>query len=208
MSLDFPLPLLLISRSPTTQGRSMQIAVGITVMLVLTTVFVLLGLAEANHMLVFGLLLAVFSALVIIGLAATAKIQAMRATFVPTPAIAENKSSTFTNTTALQHYASPEHRELASLRQDLRALQDEHASTAFQLASLKTHMRLCFDNIRYHEEITLPRALAGQAGAIIIAALLTLVGTALCALPDSAYLLAKTVNACLETSWQSIVRGD
>lgn len=175
----------------------MQIAVGITDMLVLTTVFVLLGLAEAINMLVFGLLLAVFSALVIIGLAATAKIQAMRATFVPTPAIAENKSSSFTNTTALQHYATPEHRELASLRQDLRALQDEHASTAFHLASLKTHMRLCFDNIRYHEEITLPRALAGQAGAIIIAALLT-VGTAFCALPDSAYLLAKTVNACLE----------
>ncbi len=152
-------------------------------------------------MLSFGLLLAVFSGLVTIALAATAKIQALRAAFEPTPAVAENKSYTFTNTTALHNYPSTEHRELTSLRQDIRALQDQQASAAFELATLKNHMRMCFDNIRYHEEITLPRAFAGQAGAIVIATLLTLVGTALCALPDPAYQMAKAVNAWLAACW-------
>lgn len=78
----------------------------------------------------------------------------------------------------MHHYPSEELRELASLRQELRTLQDLHG-TAFETAALKTHMRLCFDNIRYHEQITLPDALAGQAGAFIVATLMTLVGTAL-----------------------------
>lgn len=184
----------------------MKIVLGMTVLVVsFAVIFALLGGAEANHMLVFGLLLAVFSGLVTIALAATAKIQAMRASFELTPALTENKSYSFSNTTALQNFPSEEHRELASLRQDLRALQDLYVSAAFELASLKTHMRLCFDHVRYHEKITLPRALAGQAGAIIIAALLTLVGTALCALPDKAYLLAETINIWFAAGWQSII---
>lgn len=60
---------------------------------------------------------------------------------------------------------------------------------------LKTHMRLCFDNIRYYEEITLSCALAGQIGTVIVATMLTLIGSALCAFPDGAYMLAKAVNA-------------
>ncbi|WP_447800909.1 hypothetical protein [Pseudomonas kilonensis] len=185
----------------------MKTAFGLTMMMVLVvTIFTLLGLTETNYMLVFGLLLAVFSGLVTIALAAMSKIQALSTTFEPTPVIAENKSYTFINTTALQNYSSAEHREMASLRQDLHALQGQHASTALQLAVLKNHMRLSFDNIRYHEEITLPRALSGQAGAIIIATLLTLVGTALCALPDPAYLLAKAVNTWFSASWQSVAQ--
>jgi len=176
----------------------MKTMIGMTVVMVLVVaIFTLLGLAEANHMLIFGLLLAMFSGLVTIALASAAKAQSLRATFEPTAAVAEYKSSTFTNITGLHNYPSPEHRELASLRQDLRALQDDHARTSYELGTLKIHMRLCFDNIRYHEEITLPRALAGQAGAIILATLLTLVGTALCALPDDAFLLAKACSAWL-----------
>jgi hypothetical protein len=155
-------------------------------------------------MLVFGLLLAVISGLVSIALAATAKIQALHATFEPTPAVVQNKSHSFSNSTAMHHYPSEEHRELASLRQDLRALQDLHRSAEFEIAALKTHMRLCFDSIRYHEQITLPQALAGQAGAIIIAILLTLVGTALSALPDTAYGLAKAANALIVGGWQHV----
>jgi hypothetical protein len=174
----------------------MKTMIGMTVVMVLVlAIFTLLGLAEANHMLIFGLLLAMFSGLFTIALAAAAKIQSLRATFEPTAAMAEYKSSTFTNITGLHNYSSPEHRELASLRQDLRALQDDHAKISYELGTLKTHMRLCFDNIRHHEQITLPRALAGQAGAIILATMLTLVGTALCALPDHAFLLAKACSA-------------
>lgn len=153
-------------------------------------------------MLVFGLLLAVFFGLFTIALAAMSKIQALNATFEPTPAIAASKLHSVTNTTALQSYPSGEHRELASLRQDLRASQDQQSNVAFELGTLKTHMRLCFDNIRYHEEITLPCVLAGQAGAIIIATLLTLVGTTLCALPDPAYQMAQTVSAWFAACWQ------
>ncbi|MFT2185253.1 hypothetical protein [Pseudomonas putida] len=107
-------------------------------------------------MLVFGLLLAVFSALVIIALAATAKIQAMRATFVPTPAIAENKSSTFTNITPCSTMQPP---SIENYRVSASLPENPHAPV-----------------LRQH---SLPRgnyparALAGQAGAIIIAALLT-----------------------------------
>ena len=169
-------------------------------------IYTALGLAENNYMLGFGLFLAVLSGLVTIALAATAKIQAVRAIFVPTPAIVENKSFSFSNTTAIQNYPSEEHRELASLRQDLRALQDKHESAAFELATLKAHMRICFDNIRYHEEITLPYALAGQIGTMIVATMLTLVGTALCAFPDCAYMLAKAVNALFFTGWQYVGR--
>ncbi|WP_110949220.1 hypothetical protein [Pseudomonas bohemica] len=170
----------------------MKTMIGMTIVMALVVaIFTLLGLAEANHMLIFGLLLAMFSGLVTIALAAAAKVQSLRATFEPTAAVAEYKSSTFTNITGLHNYPSPELRELASLRQDVRALQEAHSRATAELAILKTHMRLCFDNIRYHGEITLPRALADQTGAIIIATLLTLVGTALSALPDDAYLLAK-----------------
>jgi hypothetical protein len=172
------------------------------IVVLVAVIFTALGLAEKNYMLGFGLFLAVLSGLVTIALAATAKIQAIRAIFVPTPPVVENKSFSFSNTTAIQNYRSEEHRELASLRQDLRALQDKHDRAAFELTALKTHMRLCFDNIRYHEEITLPYALAGQVGALIIATMLTLVGTALCAFPDSAYMLAKAVNALFFTGWQ------
>ncbi|MFL1553523.1 hypothetical protein ACI77J_12565 [Pseudomonas sp. O64] len=174
------------------------------IVMLVAAIFTALGLAENNYMLGFGLFLAVLSGLVTIALAATAKIQAVRAIFVPTPAVVENKSFSFSNTTAIQNYPSDEHRELASLRQDLRALQDKHDSAAFELATLKTHMRLCFDNIRYHEEITLPYALAGQVGTLIVATMLTLVGTALCAFPDCAYMLAKAVNALFFTGWQHV----
>ncbi|WP_271043208.1 hypothetical protein [Pseudomonas sp. VB3] len=181
----------------------MKTALGIGLVLVLVvTTFTALGLSENNHMLVFGLLLAVISGLVTIALAATAKIQALRATFEPAPLVAQNKSHSFSNTTAMHHYPSEELRELASLRQDLRTLQDLHGNAVFEIAALKTHMRLCFDNIRYHEQITLPHALAGQAGAFIVATLMTLVGTALCALPDIAYALAKAVNLLLVNGWQ------
>lgn len=178
----------------------MKTALGMALLVVLVAaIFIMLGLAEKNHMLGFGLFLALISGLVTIVLAATAKIQAVRAIFVPTPTVVEKRSSSFSNTMAIENYPSEEHGELASLRQDLRALQDRHNSVAFELAALKTHMRLCFDNIRYHEEITLPYALAGQVGTMIIATMLTLVGTALCAFPDCAYMLAKTVNALLNS---------
>lgn len=183
----------------------MKTALGMGLALVLVvTAFTALGLSENNHMLIFGLLLAVISGLVTIALAATAKLQALRATFEPTPSVAQNKSYSFSNTTAIHHYPTEELRELASLRQDLRALQDLHDKAVFEIAALKTHMRLCFDNIRYHEQITLPHALAGQAGAIIVATLMTLVGTALCALPDIAYALAKAVNVLLVNGWQHV----
>lgn len=183
----------------------MKTVLGMALIVVLVAaIFTALGLAEKNHMLGFGLFLAVLSGLVTVALAATAKIQAVRAIFVPTPAVVENKSFSFSNTTAIQNYRSEEHRELASLRQDLRTLQDKHDSAAFELTALKTHMRLCFDNIRYHEEITLPYALAGQVGTVIVATMLTLVGTALCAFPDCAYMLAKAVNALLVTGWQHV----
>ncbi len=174
------------------------------IVMLVAAIFTALGFAENNYMLSFGLFLAVLSGLVTIALAATAKIQAVRAIFVPTPAVVENKSFSFSNTTAIQNYPSEEHRELASLRQDLRTLQDKHDSAAFELATLKTHMRLCFDNIRYHEEITLPYALAGQVGTMIVATMLTLVGTSLCAFPDCAYMLAKAVNSLFFTGWQHV----
>jgi multisubunit Na+/H+ antiporter MnhF subunit len=183
----------------------MKTVLGMALIVVLVAaIFTALGLAEKNHMLGFGLFLAVLSGLVTVALAATAKIQAVRAIFVPTPAVVENKSFSFSNTTAIQNYRCEEHRELASLRQDLRALQDKHDSAAFELTALKTHMRLCFDNIRYHEEITLPYALAGQVGTVIVATMLTLIGTALCAFPDCAYMLAKAVTALLVMGWQHV----
>ncbi|CRM50608.1 hypothetical protein [Pseudomonas sp. 58 R 12] len=178
----------------------MKTVLGMVLTIVLVAaIFTALGFTEKNYMLGFGLFLAVLSGLVTIALAAMAKIQALRVIFVPTPAVVENKSFSFSNTTAIQNYRSEEHRELASLRQDLKALQDKHNSAAFELTALKTHMRLCFDNIRYHEEITLPYALAGQAGAMIVATTLTLFGTALCAFPDCAYMLAKAFNALIFT---------
>ncbi|WP_417697845.1 hypothetical protein [Pseudomonas sp.] len=62
----------------------MKTALGMGLALVLVvTAFTALGLSENNHMLIFGLLLAVISGLVTVALAAMAKIQALRATFEP-----------------------------------------------------------------------------------------------------------------------------
>ncbi|MGE7990309.1 hypothetical protein ACQKPE_04510 [Pseudomonas sp. NPDC089554] len=176
----------------------------VLIVALVAAIFMALGLAEKNYMLGFGLLLAVLSGLVTIVLAVTAKIRALRTIFLPTPAPVENKSFSFSNTTAMQNFRSDDSRELASLRQDLRALQQKHESTASEVNVLKTHMRLCFDNIRYHEEITLPYALAGQVGIVIVATMLTLVGTALCAYPDSAYMLAKAIDALFVAGWQHV----
>jgi len=183
----------------------MKTIVGLAILVVIVaTAFVTLGAAEKNHMLALGLLLAMFSSLVTIALAAMAKIQAVRTVFEPTPEVIERKSSTFTNITAIQSFPTEDHRELASLRQDLTALTQKLGNAEFQILSLKTHMRLCFDNIRYHREITLPHALAGQAGALIVSTILALIGTVLSAFPDDAYRLAQAGNGVLVTGWQNV----
>ena len=176
---------------------------------VIFVIFVLLGMFETNWMTVFGLILAGGSGLLTIGIVLLAKMQALKATFKPTDPVLENKSYTFRNTTNLYNYASEAHRELASLQQEIRNLQEDYNRAAFDISLLKTHMRICFDNIRYHQEITLPKALAGQAGVIVGSTLLTLAGTALTAMPGQAHTTAALLNGltimlCSET-WAAIV---
>lgn len=159
--------------------------------------FVWMGRFEENHMVIFGLLLALASGLATIGLTLNAKIQAIKAKFQPTPEPRINKSSSFRNTTNIRNYANDFERDFESIRQDVKNLQEDNKRTDSEIQILRFHMRMCFDSIRYHEEMTLPKALAGQAGWIVSTTLLTLLGTALTALPVLFYNISRSLYAWL-----------
>lgn len=159
--------------------------------------FVFMGRFEKNYMMVFGFLLALLSGLGTIALTMSAKLQAIRVNFQPTPEPRINKSSSFRNTTNMRNYANDFERDFESIRQDIKNLQEDTKRTDSEIQILRLHMRMCFDSIRYHEEMTLPKALAGQTGWIVSTTLLTLLGTALTTLPELFYNVARSLYAWL-----------
>lgn len=175
--------------------RTISIATAISAIIIVT--FVFMGRFEKNQMIVFGLVLALLSGLGTIFLTINAKIQAIRAKFQPTPEPRINKSSSFRNTTNMRNYANDFERDFESIRQDVKNLQEDTKKADSEIQILRLHMRMCFDSIRYHEEMTLPKALAGQAGWIVSATLLTLLGTALTALPELFYDIARSLYVWL-----------
>lgn len=175
--------------------RTISIATAISAIIIVT--FVFMGRFEKNHMIVFGLVLALLSGLGTIFLTLNAKIQAIKAKFQPTPEPRINKSSSFRNTTNMYNYANNFERDFESIRQDVKNLQEDTKKADSEIQILRLHMRMCFDSIRYHEEMTLPKALAGQAGWIVSSTLLTLLGTALTALPELFYDIARSLYVWL-----------
>jgi outer membrane murein-binding lipoprotein Lpp len=166
--------------------------------------FLFAGSLEQNHMIFLGLLIAIFAGLATIAITLASKIQALRTDFQPTEPVWENPSSCFKNTANMHGYKTELDRQLEHMRQDVNSLKDDQQRSEREIKTLQTHMRICFDLIRYHEEITLPQALSGQAGTIVITTLLTLLGTAMTATPDIFYTASKWLLSQAVNLWATI----
>lgn len=172
----------------------------IAVTMLIAGLFVALGGADENPMLGFGLSLTLAAGLVTIGLAIRSKLAAMRVQFEPTEVVEQKQSYGFTHTDRLMGVKLHEPETLRLLR-DLSASVDEHkqkiSNLEFDRDVMKSHLRICFDNIRYHEEITLPQALAASWGGTVMSAIGAMIGAVIAAFPVEAFQLAKAMNAIL-----------
>ncbi|KJH82853.1 hypothetical protein [Stutzerimonas stutzeri] len=170
--------------------------------LVIAAAFIALGSANENPMLGFGLSLTLTAGLVTIGLTTMSKLAAMRVQFEPTAAPENKQSSHFTHIHRMQG-VDIQKSETFRLLQDVSASVDEIkekvSSLEFSNQVMKTHLRICFDNIRYHEAVTLPQALASSWGGTVISTVVGLVGAVIAAFPQAAFQYARSANALLQT---------
>jgi|GEM_PF-1535123 len=169
----------------------------IAVTMLIAGLFVALGGADESPMLGFGLSLTLAAGLVTIGLAIRSKLAAMRVQFEPTEVVEQKQSNVFTHTHRLMGVDLRES-ETSRLLRDLSASIDELnqkvSSLEFDRQLMKTHLRICFDNIRYHEEITVPQALAASWSGTVMSVLVGLIGAVIAAFPAEAFRLAKASN--------------
>jgi len=151
-------------------------------------------------MLGFGLFLTLAAGVVTIGLAISSKVAAMRMKFEATEEPEQKQSHWFTHTHRLMG-VDLQKSETFRLLQDLSASVDELerkvSSLEFDRRVLKTHLRICFDNIRYHEEVTLPQALAASWGGTVLSTVVGLTGAVIAAFPQAAFRYAHSANAWL-----------
>ncbi len=166
----------------------------------IAVLFIALGSSDENPMLGFGLFLTLAAGLVTIALAINSKLAAMRVHFKPTEEPEHKKSQRFTPTPRVMGVDNQE-TVTSRMLQDLSASVDELelkvSSLEFDRQVLKTHLRICFDNIRYHDEITLPQALASSWGGTVLSTLVGLTGAIIAAFPQSAFRYAVAVNTWL-----------
>ncbi|MCQ4314474.1 hypothetical protein EA797_04475 [Stutzerimonas zhaodongensis] len=170
---------------------------------VIAAIFIALGGAEENPMLGFGLSLTLIAGLVTMGLSTMSKMVAMRVQFEPTEAPENKQSSRFTHTHQLQgldNQKSETFRLLQDVSASVDELEQKVSSMEFDQRALKNHVRICFDNIRYHEIVTLPQALASSWGGTVMSTVVGLVGAVIAAFPQAAFQYAQSANALLQTA--------
>ncbi|WAJ37240.1 hypothetical protein OU800_21955 [Pseudomonas sp. GOM7] len=83
------------------------------------------------------------------------------------------------------------------------AIQDEKDfRSLFEFTSRRVDIALA--RLSYHEDVTLPRILGQGAGIIIVAGVLTIIGSIYLAFPDRSYEIFSTVGAKLTASFSSV----
>lgn len=173
----------------------MKYLITVVTFIVIAAVFVALGAATENPMLGFGLVLTLAAGMVTIGLAVSGRFAAMRARFEPTEELEQKESHTFTHLHRLMgvdNQSSETLRLVRDLAASVEALEQKVSSLEFDRRVVKTHLRICFDNIRYHEEITLPQALAASWGGTVLSTVVGLTGAVIAAFPQSAFEYARS----------------
>jgi len=166
----------------------------ITVVLI-AAAFVALGASTENPMLGFGLVLTMAAGMVTIGLAVSGRVTAMRTQFEPTEEPEQKESHTFTHLHRMMGVDSQSSETLRLVRDlaaSVEALEQKVLSLEFDRRMIKTNLRICFDNIRYHEEITLPQALAASWGGTVLSTVVGLTGAVIAAFPQSAFEYARS----------------
>lgn len=162
-----------------------------------------LGLPSKNYFLVFGLTIVVMSSFAVIVLAIKNSVQGARAQKLMyedfLPDVDEGQSHSFKYTALITgvKVKSPEERLQLQIDELQKvAIQDE--KTFLQNIQLTNRrIDICLAQIRFHENVNLPKILGQGAGLIILSAILTIIGSAYLAFPDFAYKLFSDVTASL-----------
>jgi len=175
-----------------------QFLITIITVALIAVAFVALGSSSESPMLGFGLALTLAAGMVTIGLAVSGRVASMRVQFEPTEEPEQRESFTFSHCHRLMGVDSQQSETLRLLH-DLAAtvdvLEQKVSSLEFDRRVAKTHLRICFDNIRYHEEITLPQALAASWGGTVLSTIVGLTGAVIAAFPQSAFEYARSAYA-------------
>ncbi|WP_147456329.1 hypothetical protein [Stutzerimonas nitrititolerans] len=163
--------------------------------LVILLVTIGLGLTSKNWFIEFGLAIVVCSAISSIALALSNARNAARArktafeSFLPEQDSRQSASFKFT-----ESITGLDRDPIISLQKQVKelqkvAIQDENY---FRQALLIADRRIdiCLAQIKYHEQATLPQIIGQGSGTIVLAAVLTIVGSVFLAIPDQAHTTA------------------
>jgi hypothetical protein len=151
------------------------------------------GFVNDNWFTAFGLVIVVVSSLTSIAVSlrnARSAAQARKQAFESfLPEIDEGQSHTFKYTAAIMGVDN--HSPVQQLQRQIVeiqkvAIQDEK-NFIQRLRFTERRIDICLAQIRYHEEVTLPKILGQGSGAIILAAALTIIGSVYLAFADDTY---------------------
>ena len=143
------------------------------------------------------------SSLAVIGLAIKNSVQGARAKkylfedFLPGDDVGQSHSFKYIASLKAVKVKSPEARLQLQIDELQKvAIQDEKTFLqGIRLANRR--IDICLAQIRFHEKVTLPMIMGQGAGLIILAAILTIIGSAYLAFPNLAYKLFSDVMASL-----------
>lgn len=124
-----------------------------------------------------------------------------------------SESYSFKHTSAMM--GANNHNPVGYLQSQIDELQKKSTDDEKDFRALwrTTEVRLdiCFGNLRYHENATLPKILGQGSGVIILSSIMTILGSAFLAFPDENYSaalnIAASINALLSNINDALLRA-
>ncbi len=164
----------------------------------ITTIFILavsiaLGFSDDNWFIAFGLAIVVISAVTSMILAFNGgrkAAQAEKISYESYAPVIDDKTSHFIKFSSgiMGVDTRNPNKHLQDQIDELRKASVQDEKTFRSLNKLANYrIDICLAQIRYHEDVTLPKILGQGSGAIILAGVLTIIGSAYLAVPISAY---------------------
>lgn len=160
---------------------------------------ILLGFLSRNYFVEFGLAIIIISAATSLiqaflnGRAATKATRRDISEFIP--AFDNSESHRFKFTAAIMGVDTRD--PIKHLQRQIDELQARSIEDEKNFRSLskfnEVRLDICFANIRFHEQVTLPKMLGQGAGLIVLASIMTIAGSVLLAFPNEIYSAAAQV---------------
>lgn len=163
-----------------------------------------LGFARENWFLLFGLLIVVISAATSIALAGIGWVKAARAekvdfeSYLPREEEAGSHSFDFTGDIMGVDISNPIKHLQRQVEEIKKVVSINKKTINSALRFNEARIDSCLAQIRYHEQVTLPKTLGQGSGSIILAGVLTIIGSAYLAFPDPLYERFSSVASTLK----------